>query len=78
MDDGSKWENGYSLSTHDFDLIDNKKLVKILNNKYKLDARVYKDRKHYYIFIKNIEKFNFIIEPYIIKLFEYKLHKITN
>ena len=73
MDDGSKEKIGYKFSTHAFIFSDQRKLVEALN-KYKLDALIYKDRKYYYIYIKNVKKFNELVSPYILDIFRYKLH----
>jgi hypothetical protein len=74
MDDGSKAKNSYSLNTQAFKFTDQKKLIKLLNN-FKLDARIYKDRNYYYISIRNVNKFNELISPYILDCMKYKLHK---
>jgi hypothetical protein len=74
MDDGTKWKNGYVLNTQAFELHDQKKLLNVLNKKFGLDVQIYRDRKFYLIFIKNIEQFNYLVKPYIIDSMKYKLH----
>jgi hypothetical protein len=74
MDDGSKMKNSYNLNTQTFNFIDQKKLIKLLN-KLDLDAKIYKDRDYYLINIKNISKFNELVNPYILDCMKYKLHK---
>lgn len=77
MDDGCKSKNGYHLNTQGFEFFEQKKLVNILNKKYDLDARIYKDRKYYFICIYNYKKFYDLINPYILESMRYKLHEVT-
>ena len=74
MNDGAKKNRYYALNTQAFKLNDQKKLM-IYLNKLELDVKIYKDKIYYYIAIKNINKFNELVNPYILDCMKYKLHK---
>lgn len=75
MDDGSKCrKSDVYLNTQQFDLIDQNKLLRIIN-KFGLEARLNKDKKYNRIrFIKSsLKKFEGLIEKHIIPSMKYKL-----
>jgi DNA-binding transcriptional regulator WhiA len=74
MDDGSKARDSYNLNTQGFNFSDQKRLIKLLNS-FDLDARIYRDRNYYLINIRNINKFNELVNPHILDSMKYKLHK---
>ena len=75
MDDGSNVKNGYTISTHNFELEDQLKIVDFLKSKYNILSSIVKDRNKLKIFIGkgSYQKFSKIIEPYIIPSMNYKI-----
>lgn len=78
MDDGCLNRNKLDLSTYSFSLDEVKLLQKILNSKFNIESKFYRDRdKGYrmYFTIANTQKLSYLIRPYIITSMEYKLPK---
>jgi len=82
MDDGSKQKSGYVLHTQCYLLHQVKDLQQILGNTFDLEVSIQSDRKktnkktYYYLYIssKSVEKFNNIVQPFILPSMKYKLH----
>ncbi|MBI2640154.1 MAG: hypothetical protein HYW90_04705 [Candidatus Sungbacteria bacterium] len=77
MDDGSNTKASYTISTHNFLLQDQERIVEFLARRFKISATIIKDRARFKIRIGRHEyqKFNNIIEPFIIPSMT---HKICN
>ena len=80
MDDGtfkqqSQIKKSYLFSTHSFPLNDQKKLQKILREKFKIYANIHKDKNFYriYILARSNDTFLQQIREYIHPIFKYKL-----
>lgn len=75
MDDGSKTYKTYYLNTQQFDFNSQKKLMKMLNEQFKISSSLNRDKKYYRIRIKqeSVNKFRQLIFKYIIPTMEYKL-----
>lgn len=75
MDDGSNTNLSYTLSTHCFKKIEQKRIIKILKDKYSIQATIVKDRSKFKIAIGRHEyqKFNCLIKPFIIPTMNYKI-----
>ena len=82
MDDGSiksAKHRGYNLHTLDFKRKDLKLLLKVLKERYGIDARIHlqgkytKDRWRIYIPGSSADSFEKIISPYLLPSFRYKL-----
>lgn len=75
MDDGSKSGQSCYLNTQKFTSIDQEYLIKILHDKYDLQAHRDKDKKYFRLrlSVSDSRKFVRIIEPYILLSMRYKL-----
>ena len=80
MDDGSNVKNGYTISTHCFDLEDQRRIVNFLKTSYGIGVRIIKDRDKFKLFIGKgeYEKFSEIVGSYIIPSMQYKLCSSRN
>ncbi len=56
MDDGYKTTSGFYLCTESYTLDDNKKLRKILKNKFKLDSGIHKHTNGHRLYIFSSSK----------------------
>ncbi len=79
MDDGSmksSTSKGIILNTHSYTKGEVQKLIQCLNNKYRIDAwiRKQKDGNQIYISGRSFERFYEIVRTYIIESMLYKLH----
>lgn len=75
MDDGSNTRESYTLSTHCFSLKDQIRIIEFLKREYGIIAKVVKDRLKFKIAIGRFgyQKFNTIIEPFVIPSMTYKI-----
>lgn len=79
MDDGSLSESGFYFNTISFSLEENILLQKMLNRKFNLESNIHKHKDKYKIYIraKLMAMFRFIVYPYFLDSFYYKLaHKL--
>jgi LAGLIDADG DNA endonuclease family len=76
MDDGSISESGFYFNTHSYSIEEHIILQKILNSKFNLETNVHKHGNKYKLYIraKSMPIFRFIVYPYFIKSFYYKLY----
>lgn len=76
MDDGTKHKSSYYLNTQNFDLIDQKILLKMLDKNFNIKGSIHKSRDLFNIYIKkeSTDVFTNIIKPYICESMKYKLH----
>jgi len=77
MDDGSNTKNSYTLNTHCFSVKDQMRIIEFLQERYNIIATLEKDRLKFKIRIGRggYQKFNRVIEPFIIPSM---VHKICN
>ena len=80
MDDGTKLKNkGAYFSTQSFVLEDQERLVYCLRENFGLESKLHKQRQkdgeYYRLYIPKTEfgKLRFLIEPYILPYFRYKI-----
>lgn len=75
MDDGSNIKESYTMNTHCFPIADQQRISTFLKEKFDISATIIKDRARLKIRIgrKDYEKFNRIIESYIIPSMTYKI-----
>lgn len=75
MDDGSKSYKTVYLNTQQFDASSQQKLIDILQKQLNIEATLNKDKNYCRIRIayKSISKFLKIVQPYVLKEFNYKL-----
>lgn len=79
MDDGSLSESGFYFNTMSFSLEENILLQKMLNRKFNLESNIHKHKDKYKIYIRasSMAMFRFIVYPYLLESFYYKLaHKL--
>jgi len=76
MGDGSRRNNGITLCTDNFSIIDIVMLINILIIKYDIQPTVHKEKDKYRIYInkKDYNKIIPSIEPYFVKSFRYKIY----
>jgi hypothetical protein len=76
MQDGSRGTyKGLYLCTDNFTFVDVQRLSQYFNIKYDLKCSIHKAGKNYriYILVKSVEKFKFLILPFIHNSMYYKL-----
>jgi hypothetical protein len=75
MDDGSRSGESYYLNTQRFDLSSQKRLVKMLEDQFKIRSSLNRDKKYYRIRIRSesAERFKKLIEKHVIPTMKYKL-----
>lgn len=75
MDDGSNVGNSYTINTQCFSREEQKQGIDFFKKKYNINATLVRDRSRFKIAIGRLEcqKFNAIIEPYIIPSMIYKI-----
>lgn len=81
MDDGSLSESGFYFNTMSFTLEENILLQNMLNRIFNLESNIHKHRDKYKIYIKakSMAIFRFIVYPYFLDSFYYKLaHKLID
>ena len=76
MGDGAKKNKGLTLCTDSFTLKENILLINMLYLKFNLICILHKEKNKYRIYINNIElnKIKYLIQPFILKPFLYKIH----
>lgn len=76
MDDGSISESGFYFNTLSYSIEEHLILQKILSSKFNLETNVHKHGNKYKLYIKakSIPIFRFIVYPYFIESFYYKLY----
>jgi len=76
MDDGSISESGFYFNTHSYSIEEQTILQQILNSKFHLETNVHKHGNKYKLYIKakSMPIFRFIVYPYFIESFYYKLY----
>lgn len=75
MDDGSKLGSGFKIATNCFQLVELEELCKLLNNKFKLNCSLHRDKLNWTIYIKKSSAKDFakLVEPYMLDSMKYKL-----
>lgn len=75
MDDGSNTNESYTISTHNFSIKDQERIVEFLKKRFNIAATITKDRSKFKLGIGRHEykKLNSVIEPYIIPSMIYKI-----
>lgn len=75
MDDGCRSHRALYLNTQQFDRDDQERLVKLLRERWGIDASLNRDRSYYRIRIavRSVARFREVISPYLLPQFEYKL-----
>lgn len=75
MDDGSNTDKSYTLSTHSFSFKNQGRIIAFLKGKFGIAGTIIRDRSKFKIRIgrREYQKFNAIIEPYIIPSMIYKI-----
>jgi len=75
MDDGTYTKPGFNLNTHCFSVSDQKRLLKILKNKFGIMGKLHRDRTQWKISLnaENAAKFTKLIEPFVIPSMRYKI-----
>ncbi len=75
MDDGSKTYKTYYINTQGFNCLSQKKLIELLEKKYRIRSKLNKDKNYYRIRIKqdSAERFKRLIIKYVISEMRYKL-----
>ncbi len=78
MDDGYKRNdcNALRIGTDSFSYQDQQKLIKCLENNFKIVAKLHRKTKNWNIYIpqKEAKKFCFLIKPFIVPSMEYKIN----
>ena len=81
MDDGSSNNNrtAFYFNSQGFELISQLKLCRVLKDKFRLSARVHKDKDKYriYIPVDDTRRLTKIIYPYLLSGFAYKFPNVT-
>jgi hypothetical protein len=79
MDDGSLSESGFYFNTLSYSFEEHIILQKILSFKFNLETNIHKHGNKYKIYIKakSMPIFRFIVLPYLIESFYYKLYHNT-
>lgn len=77
MDDASLATRSYQIHTTNFKKEECLYLIEILKSKFDIDCTLQKDNV-IYIRTKSIQKFNSLIEPYIIDSMRYKIKRVLN
>uniref|UniRef100_UPI002237B00A LAGLIDADG endonuclease n=1 Tax=Ramaria cf. rubripermanens TaxID=2016387 RepID=UPI002237B00A len=79
MDDGSLSESGFYFYTLSYSIEEHLILHKILNSKFNLETNFHKHGNKYKLYIrsKSMPIFRFIVYPYFIESFYYKLYSKT-
>jgi len=75
MDDGSKATHGYMIYTCSFSKEEVLFLIKLLKDKFNIEASYHSYYNSIYIKLKSVINFTNIIKPYIIPSMIYKLHE---
>ena len=80
MDDGSHNGGSLTLNTHSFSIEDQERVVEYFRIKFKINAKIVKDRTKWKIAIGQYDMLSFlsIIEPYIIPSMIYKIGNPRN
>lgn len=75
-DDGYKTKNGLYICTELFSKEENELLIQVLKDKFGINCSLHKHTNgdRLYILSESKDKFIFLIKPYILKIFEYKIN----
>lgn len=75
MDDGSNIGESYTLNTHCFSVESQKRIIEFLRERYGIEGQLVKDRSKFKIAMgrREYQKFNQIIQPFIIPTMNYKI-----
>lgn len=76
MCDGYKYNKGVAIATNSYSIDDNNLLINVLNSKFNLRARLFKDHNQPSIFIPkhNIALLQKMVSPFIHKTMLYKIY----
>lgn len=76
MCDGYKYNKGVAIATNCFSIEDNNLLISVLNRKFGLSTRLFKDHNQPSIFIprRNLALLQKIVLPYMHSSMQYKIH----
>jgi hypothetical protein len=74
---GAKRNKGLTLCTESFTLKENILLINILYIKFNINSCLHKEKNKYRIYINNKElnKIKYLIKPFILESFLYKIHE---